>query len=515
MKSKITKLAAAAVIIIAVLIGINQFSSSNRAFAAMIENAEKMPWIHMVSFKYRGSGEHRTETWMSPRSKIIAKKRDDTLTFVSGIEQREYLYDPSQNKIFVSSGDYSRPAFYSPIELMRTYIHRIETVAVNIKTEDKLIDGIQMEIIRGQVPEGTEIVSVELFRDKENDLLTRMEVIFQDPSKNILSVYDYPETGPLSVYDLGVSHNVEVVHLVVPPELKELREKIGSLRNANVQPYVAISIPSNVTQLPTSFSGERDAVIGIWRNNSSWRCDIGYYTENKSTMLTPETLADSVQYAAKSLIPATSYIVETKMCKTYTLVRKKWGDGKLYKRSAIAYPGNISIENLCWPRITGTVGIPVKWKVGSVTGPNGESLTLVERTQDGRVPNDKGTRIMPRRDRWFFNPERNYICQKHERSILLHADWVINKHWLEGQENPRFEWAGRDYESTIEILEYARTSTGRWYPRVVKETQIWYNDENGKAIVEQRSSYSACRKVYLEENPDFPDGIFDPENLKR
>ena len=151
MRSRMTKLAAAVVIIIAVLVGINPFSRSNGSFAAMIENTEQMPWIHIVSSKYRGSDEHRTEAWMSLRSKIIAKKWDDTLTFVSGIEQREYLYDSSQNKIFVSSGDYSRPAFYSPIELMRTYIHRIETMAVSFKTEDKLIDGIQMEIISVQV----------------------------------------------------------------------------------------------------------------------------------------------------------------------------------------------------------------------------------------------------------------------------------------------------------------------------------------------------------------------------
>jgi hypothetical protein len=308
---------------------------------------------------------------------------------------------------------------------------------------------------------------------------------------------------------------MEVVHLVVPPELQELREKTDSLRNANVQPYVAISIPSHVTQLPTSFNGERDAVIRIWQKNNHWRCDMGYYTENKSTMLTPETLADSVQYAAKLLIPATSYIVDIKRCKTYTLVRKEWGDGKLYKKPATIYPRNTSIENLCWPRMTGTVGVPVKWKVESLTDPNGESLILIERTQDGRIPDDKGIYVMPRRDRWFLNPKRSYICQKHERSTLLYADWVINKHWLEGQENPRFEWAGRDYESTIEILEYARTSSGRWYPRVVKETTLWYNHRNGETVVDRKSSYSICRKIYLEENPNFPDGIFETENLSK
>ena len=511
MKSPVTKIAAVAVIFIAVLISIHHFGSSNSVFAAMIENAEQMPWIHMVSLKNLGSGEHRFEVWVSPRSKIIAKKWDGTLTFVNGIEEREYLYDSSQDKIFVSHGDFSHSSYESPTKLLRDFVHRLEAHAVELSSENKIIDGVNTEMITGIIPEGSQSVNVTLFRDIDNDLLTRLEAIFPDPSKNILAVYDYPETGPMSIYDLGFSSETEIVYLTAPPKLQELREKINSLRNANVKSYVAISIPCDVTKLPTSFRGEHDAVASIWRKNNSWRCDWGYYAEDSMLML--ETLSNSVQHAAKSLIPAASHIV--KGDKTYTLIRKEWGDGKLYKRSATWYPGNMSIERLCWPRMSGTVGVPVKWKVETVTGPNGGSLILIERAQDGRVPNDKGTYVMPTRDRWFFNPERNYICQKHEKSILLFADWVTNKQWLSGQENPRFEWAGRDYENIIEVLEYAQTSSGRWYPRLVEETNLWYNDEGSKAIVDQKSSFSVRRKVYLEENPDFPKEIFDPSNLSK
>jgi len=508
MKSRITKFAAAAVIVVAVMIGIKPFGESTSVLAAMTKNVEQMPWIHTVHFK----GEHRAETWMSGISKITAKKwDDDRLTFVDGIEQREYLYDPSQNKIFVSSTDYWGPDPDSPIQLMRTFIHRLEATAVSINTQDRLIDGIQMEIIKGQVPKGTDSVSVELFRDIENNLLARMEVLFPDPSKNILVAYDYPETGPMTVYDMGVSSDVEIVHLVAPPELDELREKINNIRTTDREPYVAISIPCDVTQLPTSFSGERNAIIGMWQNNKSWRCDAGYYGEEKVAKLRIETLGDNVQYGVKSLIPAVSDIVGGG--KTYSLIREEWGDGKVKQRSATAYRGNLCIEEVCWPRMRGTVGVPVNWKVEYVTGPHGESLILIERTQDGRIPNDKGLHVKPTRQKWFFDPARDYICQRREKSILLYADWVTNKNWLKEENNPRFKWAGRDYEEIVEVLEYAQTSSGRWYPRMLRETYLWYDDANGEASVDQTSSYNTCRKIYLEENPEFPEGIFDPDKL--
>ncbi|GEM_PF-2000450 len=46
--------AAAAVIVVAVMIGIKPFGESTSVLAAMTKNVEQMPWIRMVRFK----GEH-------------------------------------------------------------------------------------------------------------------------------------------------------------------------------------------------------------------------------------------------------------------------------------------------------------------------------------------------------------------------------------------------------------------------------------------------------------------------
>jgi len=142
-------------------------------------------------------------------------------------------------------------------------------------------------------------------------------------------------------------------------------------------------MPCDTTQVPSSFSGERHAIISIWRTNKRWHCDLGYYAEDETAKVRLETLDHNVQYWAESLIPAVSYIISGG--RTYSLVREAWGDGKVKKRSAIAYPGNLCIEKVCWPRMTGTVGVPVNWNVEYVTDANGESLILIERTQEASI----------------------------------------------------------------------------------------------------------------------------------
>jgi len=511
MKNTFTKIAAAAVVIIAALIGIHQFGSSTSVFAAMIKNAEQMPWIHMNVVTKRASGEAHVEYWMAFESQIAAQKHDDNrLSFYNGSENKEYLYDSLENKVFVSYTDYDRAPFDSPTEMMKRYIAFLEKDAVNIKTEDKLSYGTKTQVITAQIPEGVDTANITLIRNIDQNLLTRIEVKLS--SKTIIMTYDYPERGPEDIYALGAPLDVEIVDLKAPPELKPLQDKIDALRIKDYPPYVAISIPYDSTQLPTTFSGEGNAVSTIWKTKDAWRCDIGYYAKNANITITPETLPNDILRSAELLTPAISTLI--KGGNTYTLVRKEWGNGEINKRNGNAYPGNYSIEKVCWPRMTGTVGVPVKWKVESVTGVNGESLILVERSQDGRVPNDRGTYVKPTRNRWFFNPERDYICQKHELCVFLHGDWVINKHWLDGQENPRYNRAGRDYEQIVEIHEYAQTASGRWYPRILSEQHFWYDDNaSGEAVVDQRSSFSVRRRIYIKENINLPEGIFNPTDL--
>ncbi|GAI78810.1 unnamed protein product, partial [marine sediment metagenome] len=68
MKSRITVFAAAAVIIIAVLVTINQFGSSldraSIAFASTLETMKRMPWMHVITESDTPRGKERSEGWI-------------------------------------------------------------------------------------------------------------------------------------------------------------------------------------------------------------------------------------------------------------------------------------------------------------------------------------------------------------------------------------------------------------------------------------------------------------------
>ncbi len=82
MKSKITKLAAAAVIIVAVIICINQFGGSidgaSVAFSQIKQAVEKVPWVHSVNKNSNLSDEG----WLSFIHQIeINKKANGKITY--------------------------------------------------------------------------------------------------------------------------------------------------------------------------------------------------------------------------------------------------------------------------------------------------------------------------------------------------------------------------------------------------------------------------------------------------
>lgn len=128
------------------------------------------------------------------------------------------------------------------------------------------------------------------------------------------------------------------------------------------------------------------------------------------------------------------------------------------------------IEN-CWPRIVVPRQKAMQWSIKNVEGQTGEKLILVTRDLDTTT------------EKWYINPEKNYICQKQE---ILRSDGTL--------------------VFVKEILDYVATQTGQFYPRKIQITR--YNRKNN-----QQASETATKIICLTENPEYPDWIFDPNSF--
>lgn len=278
MKSRITKLAAAAVIIIAVLVGIDQFGGSTNkvgiAFASTLETMKRMPWVHVITESDTPRGRETTESWTYFDPLIWAAKGTRVGTVYANYKEgKEYLYsprDPYSNKISIIPIEDE----YKPTELPIDKIERILENWINqdaeISRENSTLDGKRIEIIHINSP----IRETTLYRDVERNLLIRMDDIIttsntepkrtstkivstkappKDLPKANLTVkrkykrfFDYPDQGPGDIYDLGAPRDAKIDNYCPTGALADIFTEVRQRIHKAYDGYVAIVLESRL-----------------------------------------------------------------------------------------------------------------------------------------------------------------------------------------------------------------------------------------------------------------------------
>ena len=249
--------------------------------------------------------------------------------------------------------------------------------------------------------------------------------------------------------------------------------------------WFALSLPADIKQLPTSFTDSKperyfsikdNLASLIWRQGDE-RCHSMGYFSYKNDIPSIGSLSDNIQNASDSFITVSSSIYKANERKVYSY---KMVDAKPVQDDYGAFveslASNIFIELINWPHIMVLQNVPFRWKISSVAGADNEPLIKIERGGFGA-----GNFVYS----WIINPARNYICQRYEYG-------PPNEEPLE----------------KTEILEYAKTESGQWYPHIIKKTV----NQNTNGEVQQQVF---SRIIYLQENPELPKGIFDPNSFPK
>jgi len=226
MRGPVTKIAAAAVIIIVVLIGvligINQFGGSIEAVASgqVIEAMKKVNWMHVVGREKDGGS---FESWHSFESKInIKKDKNGRIKYTDYRKNKRYVYDPAEQTIYVYdvSGENFALGTSGPLQLSEELLRMERDKGAKI-TRRK--DG-KTEIWETVTPhEGNVTAEGRLFIDIEKSLPMAMQIKVTRNGKIIQDLdvkYEYPQKGPEDIYELGVPKSAVVVDGKPPSELK-------------------------------------------------------------------------------------------------------------------------------------------------------------------------------------------------------------------------------------------------------------------------------------------------------
>jgi len=238
-KSRITKLAAAAVIILAVLVGISnlpkQPSIVAKALAEAIDNMQRVPWVYVIWAETDESPEEGDEFWVGFEQEIyIAKYRKGKIECSDYRKQIYYVYDPATETVSISALEEQFPGHSVAI-----YLDSLETVKKHIEEEAEVIQS--KGVYEGQTVDVYEISrgnthGEKIFVDRHTKLVVAAE--WWDASTRVVVGgflrFKYPQHGPESIYALGVPATAKVLYegtesqVQLAAELKRIKEMFAA-----------------------------------------------------------------------------------------------------------------------------------------------------------------------------------------------------------------------------------------------------------------------------------------------
>jgi hypothetical protein len=266
MKSRITKLAAAAVIIIAAYAVIHQSGGSidisTVAFSQIMENMEKMPWLHAI---VEGAGD-RLEAWFCFEQRIIVTKRTNgEVRCQDDLKQIVQVYDPDANTVTVSHStpDGLAGIGRSPLDFPKLVIKMFKDAGEKVVQDTGRYKGKDAKIFNMSGAFGGMDMKIEMSVDaKKNILLFLNQKAFDKAGKLTIEAnayFDYPETGPESIYDIGV-----------PTSAKTVRGEKEEEKTAYDKAFAeAISVVDSRESWPEP----RELVVAYWQHRNTKNYD--------------------------------------------------------------------------------------------------------------------------------------------------------------------------------------------------------------------------------------------------
>lgn len=250
MRNKISKLAIAAIIIIAVCIGIyysgGSIDPASVAFARAVEAMQKVDWIYMKS---SSDGENWEEEWISydlqihvtkyANGKIIfqqhkSKAESQDLGFEYLYGGVEYFYNPEINSIFIKPSRGATAEF--PVlmqEQLNYYSEKQPDLEIEGHKSQRDRKNVSVYTMSRRIDNDNTLIH-EFIVDDETDLPVLRRTIISDANGNLIerdSVnFEYPKKGPLTIYDAGAPTNEKVFNYYSGDLAKKLETSTEKLR---------------------------------------------------------------------------------------------------------------------------------------------------------------------------------------------------------------------------------------------------------------------------------------------
>jgi len=294
-RSRITKLAAASVILIAVSLGLYHFTVSlevaTPVFADVVRNMLSQKWVYMFA-EDREEGRINAEYWYNPaEQKIYAKSHNSKgSAFVLDIKSRE-MHEYRDNTITITKpddfDDYTDMLGQS-MPVLCDLISRYERQGARIVQKDALYNSqpaflYEIEIILPDDGDAFRTDKYSWLVDRKTHLPIICEHTHlygrdyagsfkQRVMRSYRYAFDYSDSGPTDIYDLGVPVDANIVDERPLPEIRKLIDRIDQAKRTKYNSFAAVIVREYRPRRLVIRDGRkiRDEYFELGINGSDW-----------------------------------------------------------------------------------------------------------------------------------------------------------------------------------------------------------------------------------------------------
>ena len=247
MKSPVTKLAAAAAIIIAILFGLPFFSSdsSGVALADVRQALDQVKYMHSESYDKQ---QHFQTSW-SGSGIYCHKAVNGSCVYVTADPDRKVEYFTKTKAIRISwPGDGYWGAHETPLQSIKRSLDHHVKYAKRTETNRGQLNGQKVDVVKiyGTREDANEIITI--WCDPPSHLPLKLR------RRDITVVYSYPEEAPADIYDLGAPRSAKVISTVPSEEVQDLLNKFfkwrkSALKYRNMENMLGFLTPDRIGQI--------------------------------------------------------------------------------------------------------------------------------------------------------------------------------------------------------------------------------------------------------------------------
>ncbi len=445
------------------------FDGSRVALAQVREALNRTPWVHVVLTETKTPDQtRRHELWFSPQRKIRVSKSDDPnapILWSDYLSRERRCYEPKSAKLTVSYEYGQAPESHDPPWSYVSYLFGSNLPANARVTEQvETFEQTVAKVYHVVIEEDEGVAQFRITTDKASalPLAMRMEAVDTTGQRRatLEARFEYPAEGPRDLYDIGVPRTVTVMDERPTPEVEELA-RICKTYRANLQSYVFVVVTTQaqgtVHQIDVRYvQGDTSLAGREWKS-----LDFGYV---------PRLPQNLVPGPVTSVEDVLNWIQHDDRL---TLLWVNLWDGRYQhsvrvdnyrertRRKSRNIGGRKDLHGFAWPCYLPS-GRIIEDEYSKTHG-----LVCWKRA-DGHT--------------FYFDPSHDYVCTR---------------------------WEESGGTSIRDVLDFARTDAGLWYPRTAQSTMV-QKDAQGQEV---SGEVMCVERLFLKPMPEFARGTFDSGNL--